>query len=351
MADETLYQYAAAQMRLIIDQMIALSESTGNFHMPTKAHWADNDLAAILLCGKGCVIDAIPASVGDRENAWLARSALAFGIERAATGLLYQRLDPFINQLVADAYLQTDQFKQVSADWIYQHPRFLPVLMHAMGTFSKRDLQKEIGTGTASDSAISKPVSKKLAALFARLDHGSVAGEARIRERMKATTEGIVRDLVGRLLLEEFVAQALRKESVPFLRESEYPGIVGVVYDFRADFVVPGFESPKAFIEVRKSSAGHASLYAKDKMFSAINWKGRHRDCLGIMIVEGPWTQSTLEVMGRVFDYVIPIERSYEAAKKIKAWLDGDKSVLRWLIQFEINPASSQLLAQHDSDA
>ena len=71
-------------------------------------------------------------------------------------------------------------------------------------------------------------------------------------------------------------------------------------------------------------------------MFSAINWKGKHKDCLGIMIVEGPWTQTTLETMSKVFDYVIPVERSYEAAKKIRAYLDGDLSVRRWLIQFEI---------------
>jgi hypothetical protein len=212
--------------------------------------------------------------------------------------------------------------------------------MHAIGAFSKRDLQKDIGTGTASDTGISKPVSKKLAALIDVVDKKTIPNQVQIKERIKATTEGIVRDLVGRLLLEDFVAQALKKENVPFLREDEYDGITGVVYDFRADFVIPEPNNPKAFIEVRKSSAGHASLYAKDKMFSAINWKGKHKDCLGIMIVEGPWTQTTLETMCKVFDYVIPVERSYEAAKKIKAYLDGDLSVRKWLIQFEIKKAN-----------
>jgi hypothetical protein len=37
---------------------------------------------------------------------------------------------------------------------------------------------------------------------------------------------------------------------------------------------------------------------------------------------------------------VIPVERSYEAAKKIKAYLDGDLSVKKWLIQFEIKKAN-----------
>jgi hypothetical protein len=41
------------------------------------------------------------------------------------------------------------------------------------------------------------------------------------------------------------------------------------------------------FIEVRKSSSRHASLYAKDKMFSAINWKGKTPDLLAALVVDG----------------------------------------------------------------
>ena len=100
--------------------------------------------------------------------------------------------------------------------------------------------------------------------------------------------------------------------------------------------MIPNVSEPKAFIEVRKSSARHASLYAKDKMFSAINWKGKHKECLGIIVVDGPWTVSSLEVMSRVFDYVVPIEKSQEVARKVRQYLDGDNSVLRWLIQFSI---------------
>lgn len=340
MSNETLYQHASAQMRVIIEKMIALSEEAVNFNSPKDTHWADADKTTILLCGKGYTINEIPDDIPSRKNAWLARSALSFGIERAATGLLYRNIQPFIDQLVSNAFSQTKNFTSVSEEWIYENPQFLPVLMHAIGAFSKRDLQKEIGTGTASDTGISKPVCKKLASLIDSVDKASIPNQMQIKERIKATTEGIVRDLVGRLLLEEFVAQALKKEKVPFLREDEYEGITGVVYDFRADFVVPNQDAPKAFIEVRKSSAGHASLYAKDKMFSAINWKGKHKDCLGIMIVEGPWTQTTLEVMSKVFDYVIPVERSYEAAQKIKAYIDGDVTVMRWLIQFKIGKAN-----------
>ena len=157
---------------------------------------------------------------------------------------------------------------------------------------------------------------------------------------MAGTLEGIVRDLVGRVLLESVVAAALQKEGIPFLPERDYAGLSGVVYGFRADFVIPDATKPKAFIEVRKSSPRHASLYAKDKMFSAINWKGKHPDLMGIMVVDGQWTATTLEVMAHVFDYVVPLGRVGELAKTIAAYLAGDRSRLRWLIEFRIHAAS-----------
>lgn len=336
--NETLYQHATVKMREIIDIMLQLSKETGEFHNPKPDHFSSEDKATVLLCGKGYQIRDLPASIADRENAWLGRSAMSFGIERAATSLLYKKIQPFISKLVEDAFNETEDFNAVDAGWINQNPQYLPVMMHALGVFSKRELQKIVGKGTASDTGISKPVAEKLSDLFSNIDTSTIPNKVQITERIKGTTEGIVRDLVGRLLLEEFVAQALINKNVPFLREEEYKNIAGVVYDFRADFVVPNAKEPKAFIEVRKSSAGHASLYAKDKMFSAINWKGKHQKCLGIVVVDGPWTQTTLEIMSRVFDYVIPVEKASDVAEKIKQYLDGDESVLRWLIQFRIDP-------------
>lgn len=333
---ETLYRHATKQMQDIIEKMLSVAEETNNFTNPSDAIWNNEEASILLLCGKGFHLSEIPEDPKDKANSWLGRLAISFSLERSASSLLYQKIQPFINDLVFDSFSQTESFTKVTPEWIFENPQFLPVLMHAIGAFSKRDLEKELGTSSLSDNGLSRPTCVKLASKFSEVrDYPS---EIQILERMKSTTEGIVRDLIGRLLLEDFVAQALRKEKIPFLRESEYESLSGIVYDFRADFVIPDSENPKAFIEVRKSSAGHASLYAKDKMFSAINWKGKHKECLGFVIVEGPWTQATLEVMAKVFDYVIPVEKSYEAAKKIREYLDGDISVLRWLIQFRIDP-------------
>ncbi len=163
--------------------------------------------------------------------------------------------------------------------------------------------------------------------------------EGEILQRLESTLEGIVRDLIGRVMLEPIVESDLVAAKVPFKREGEYASLPGVIYDFRADFVIPDERTPRAFIEVRKSSSRHASLYAKDKMFSAINWKGKHPEMLAILVVDGEWTAETLKIMARVFDYVVPLRHINDLAHTVSEYLAGDKTKLKWLIDFTISGA------------
>jgi hypothetical protein len=213
----------------------------------------------------------------------------------------------------------------------------LPLLQHLSGVFSKAKLKEHVGS--VSDNAISRPAAERLCKLLAeRVDARRVV-KGEILKRLESTLEGIVRDLVGRVLLESIVDAALRRRNLTFLREEEYEALAGVVYDFRADFVLPDATTPKVFIEVRKSSSRHASLYAKDKMFSAINWKGKTADLLGVLVVDGEWTGETLRVMANVFDYVVPIGRIDDLVQSVEAYLNGDRAKLKWLIEFRIAPA------------
>ena len=72
-----------------------------------------------------------------------------------------------------------------------------------------------------------------------------------ILQRVESTLEGIVRDLVGRRLLESIVDSGLRSCSVPFQREEEYSTLAGVVYNFRADFVLPNAQRWGGFTRAR----------------------------------------------------------------------------------------------------
>lgn len=154
---------------------------------------------------------------------------------------------------------------------------------------------------------------------------------------MGSTIEGQVRDLLGRYLLESVVEASFVSLEVPFQREHEYTALAGVVYDHRADFVVPDVTAPKLFVEVRRSSARHSSLYAKDKMFSAINWKGKHPDLIGVLVVDGEWSQHSRLALAQVFDYVLPVSSADDLAKMAQAYISGDASKLLRLIKFEIS--------------
>ncbi len=59
----------------------------------------------------------------------------------------------------------------------------------------------------------------------------------------------------------------------------------------------------------------------------------------GVLVVDGPWTTSTLQAMVRVFDYVVPIARVGEVVEVIRDYLNGDTTKLHWLIEFRILPA------------
>jgi hypothetical protein len=334
---QTLHQFAKREMATIVASLIELSDLTGNFqNYPVGAAAQDQQTARLLLAGRGYDVARLP---DQREwpMLWLARAALPFDIERAATTELYTRVVPFVAEMVAAAFRDTAAFSSVAPEWVKSNAHLLPIMMHAAGVFSKQELKRRFGT--VSDTAVSAKKSEAIAAEFARIGPAAIPDEARIRERMKATTEGVVRDLVGRLL-EAFVEKALTDTGVAFLKEEDYDSLSGVVYDFRADFVIPNETAPKAFIEVRKSSGRHASLYAKDKMFSAINWKGRHQQAIGVLVVDGSWSGASLTVLANVFDYVVPLGQVPQVARRVKQYLEGDQSALRWLITFKVEPAS-----------
>lgn len=265
---------------------------------------------------------------------WERKSAISFDIETAVTTSIYVELRKYGDALFEKAKEITSGFTSFQAELLIQHPEVLPLYQHIAGIFSKSTLKKQVGT--VADTGFSVSASKKLAELLAERVNSDQIIKSNVLKRLDSTLEGIIRDLVGRVLLEEVVSNALLKEGVPFLRESQYKSIPGVIYDFRADFVIPTQDSPVAFIEVRKSSSRHASLYAKDKMFSAINWKGRHKKLIGVIVVEGDWTSAALKSMAKIFDYVIPLKKANDLARILKKAVDGDQSVLKWLVEFKI---------------
>lgn len=327
----TLYQIADTEIRICITDYLNLVQTTNNFANLYLENFEETRKRTILLAGLG-FFKILSANEAYEE--WNRRQAIPFDVETAITFCVYDKLRQTGIDLLNYAEKETHNFSDFPPEFIQKNPYLLPILQHVGGIFSKSSLKKQIGS--VSDTLISKPASERLSELLKqRVVPGSV-NKGEILKRLESTLEGIVRDLVGRVLLESIVESSLRNIGIPFEREEEYKSLPGVVYDFRADFVLPNSKEPLAFIEVRKSSSRHASLYAKDKMFSAINWKGKNTKLLAVLIVDGEWTKETLRVMANVFDYVLPIGRVQYLAETLKAYLEGDNSKLKWLIEFRI---------------
>jgi hypothetical protein len=269
---------------------------------------------------------------------WEHTRAVPFDVESAITKGVYLLLRERTSQLLTELEEATGGFMRFSASYIRQNPTMLPILQRLANISSKAKLKKRIGS--VSDNLVSARAAERLAEILNRRQPGKIMQRSQILQSIEPTLEGIVRDLVGRVLLESIVSRALDDADVPYKRESEYAYLEGVIYNFRADFVLPDDKAPKAFIEVRKSSSRHASLYAKDKMFSAINWKGKNQDLLAVLVVDGPWTAETLKVMTKLFDYVVPLSAIADVAKAISEYLKGDRTKLKWLVQFSVKPAN-----------
>ena len=334
MANKTLYQIAMEKMNDSIGIYLQLSEATNGLTNITADSVSNPEARELLLAGLGLINSEISSDQAVEE--WKRRQALKFDTETAVTFSVYRNIRQVGTVFFDKAYEITNGFQSFSSESIYNHPYLLPIFQHLGGIFSKSALKKQIGT--VSDTSISRPASERFAKLLQERVIPSDINRGEILQRLEATLEGIVRDLVGLILLESIVENALKKREIAFQRESEYKILPGVVYNFRADFVIPDSNNTLAFIEVRKSSSRHASLYAKDKMFSAINWKGYNSNLLGVLVVDGEWTGQTLRVMANVFDYVVPIERINDLAQTLYAYINGDRSKLKWLIQFSIHP-------------
>jgi hypothetical protein len=302
----TIYQKADEGMRIEIKRYLALAETTSGFSSVAEALLSDPLDRLMFAAGIGIhLTDADDIDPARLVAEWRRKIAVPFDIERSVTFGVYRLIRPFTDELYEMANQITSNFTVFESKLLFDNPHLLPIFQHLAGIFSKATLKREVGS--VSDKGFSKPAAEKLAILLKERVRSESIVKANILQRMESTIEGIVRDLVGRVLLEEVVVEALGKEKVPFL------------------------------IEVRKSSSRHASLYAKDKMFSAINWKGYYPNLIGIIIVDGDWTQATLQTMAKVFDYVIPLHQSSYIAKILKSASDGDETVLKWLVNFHIS--------------
>jgi hypothetical protein len=338
-SEKSLYTDAKENMKHLISLYLKITGETAGLSNLLPEHFEDEETRELILAGFGSSLHS-QTNVSSKQawSEWDRRKAIHFDVEAAVSFGVYHKLRAKSEAILNEIERSTNSFSSWDAEQIRRHPYWLPLLQRIAGVFSKSALKRVVGS--VSDTGISQPGAQRLASFLGERVISSGVVKNEVLQRLEATLEGIVRDLVGRVLLEKIVESALESKNLPYKKEEEYNSLRGVVYNFRSDFVIPNENNPKVFIEVRKSSSRHASLYAKDKMFSAINWKGANEDMIGVIVVDGPWTEATLRVMANVFDYVVPMERVNDLAETIEAYIHGDRSKLKWLIKFKITDAS-----------
>lgn len=319
-------------MKSVAAKLLSLSAHTKQFSKPKTDHFRDEDYLVMLSEGVRADRSARPSEA--LRNYDKAFESNGFSLERAFIAGLSGKLDRLIPELVDFTISMTSRFQSVRAEDVYLNPASLPVLMHALKIHSKRDLQKELGIKTVSEKRLAMTSACKLATAFkSRKDF---ADRDQIINGMSRTLEGVVRDLTGRHLLESFVTAALECERVPYSLEADIKPLEGALYDHRPDFLSFVDGKPKAYIEVRRSTVDHSSLYAKEKAFSAINWKSRHPEMLAVLITEGNWSGAAVELVSKVYDYVIPVLEADRAADLIGRHVAGEVGIQRKRIRLEI---------------
>jgi len=341
--NETLYNLAKEAMQEFVTIYLDLTRKTNGLANIKPEFVQTEKQRLIVLSGIDSNLKPSVTTPEETVQEWQRRQAIPFDVETAITKGVYIQLRAKVEELLDKLEEETQGFSVFDSTYIKANPYMLPILQRLANISSKAGLKESIGN--VSDNLISESAATKLAIILNSNSKIQNKSKDQVVQTIEPTLEGIIRDLVGRILLESIVSNALNDANILYKRESQYTSLEGVVYNFRADFVIPDENSPKAFIEVRKSSSRHASLYAKDKMFSAINWKGRHKKMLAILVVDGPWTSETLRVMAKVFDYIVPLSKASDIAAIIKQYLEGDQSKLKWLIDFTICEAVA-----HNSD-
>jgi hypothetical protein len=264
------------------------------------------------------------ASQGAAEgnlSAWHACPA-EFDHAAAAGSVVSAQVRTRAAEIVAHVFNETKSLRQVSVEWIMEHPYSLPVFVNAVGTRSKKRFRGELGLTNVSDRKIGRMDAQRIAD---GIRASEVLAEREVIAAMEGLIEGIVRDQIGKVVNEAFIQQALDRLGVPYVRdEGGSNQIEGLVSASRADIAAPDNIDPKVYIEVRKSTANHASVYASSLMFSALDRQGKHPDSLAIMLYDGAWSRATKALMENAFHYVFHVLESDAAADIVRRHLAGE---------------------------
>jgi hypothetical protein len=213
-ANGTLYAMATDVMKDYITVYLDLAKRTKGFSDVGVKHVQHLAQRTIILSGINSPLPPSETSPSQVVEEWKRMKAVRFEVEPAITCGVYIQLRARAEQLLDKLQAATKGFMEFPATYISSNPQMLPILQRLANISSKADLKRQIGN--VSDNAVSEAAAERLADILNRRQPGRSMSRAQLVQSIEPTLEGIVRDLVGRVLLESIVANALDKAGVPY---------------------------------------------------------------------------------------------------------------------------------------
>ena len=226
-SQSTLYKIADVEIRKAIESYLKLVRATNGLATIQLQDLADERTRTILLAGLG-VREEMTAQAALEE--WKRRQAIPFELETAIAAGVYRDIRKAGADFLNVMEVETENFSAFTPAFINKNPHLLPLFQHLSGIFSKAALKAQVGS--VSDNSISKPASVRLATLLQERVNPKTVNKGEILQRLESTLEGIVRDLIGRVLFESIVDRALHEQGLQFQREEEYNSLKGLCTTF-----------------------------------------------------------------------------------------------------------------------
>ena len=193
---KTLYALAGDEIRLCIaDYLSLLDDTSGLTNLAVQKIDTDRKVTIILA---GLNVHNANQTAQIAFDEWQRRQAIPCDIENAIATNVYVNLRSAGVEMLDFVEKHTSGFQTFSADFIAKNPACLPIFQHLSGVFSKAALKKAVGS--VSDNSISKPASVRVTALLKERVVAKNVNKGEVLSRLDSTLEGIVRDLVGRVL-------------------------------------------------------------------------------------------------------------------------------------------------------
>lgn len=305
-------------MRAVSVALLELAALTRGFQEVEVEHFECPNRSALLLYGKG--LECSGTHEGN-VTAWT-RKKSKFDHAAVAGKIVGEKLRTHAAQILSFVLSETASLRDITPEWVADHPFALPVYVNAAGTCSKKRFKGTLKLSGASDRHIGATDAERI---VASLKPEMVLPEREILAGMEGLIEGIVRDQIGKVVNEGFVKHALDDLNIPYVRDEGGAKLIdGRFTSSRADFASPCNKRPEVFIDVRKSATNHASHYASDLSNSVADRITAHPECLSVLVYDGEWTGPAMERMSKGYDHVFHVHDSAEAAKVVERHLNGD---------------------------